>query len=285
MQRALATSLPHCYPLTMRLLVPLVSVFLFFSSSALADTVVGVEVAKPARKSFNQIDHSPWTTLLRKHVNKAGMVNYAAWKKSSADQATLKSYLVSLSAADKSIKSNRSARFAFWINAYNALTVYGILEKYPTSSIKNHTANVFGYNIWKDLYLRVGGGKFNLDTIEHKILRKMGDFRIHFAIVCASIGCPRLLNSAYEAATISTQLDRNARHFFSQPRHFRFDKSSSTFFLSSILDWFADDFGKSDEARLKAIAEYLPTQEQQDAARSGAVKIKHLKYDWSINKQ
>ena len=102
-----------------------------------------------------------------------------------------------LSQANPQAHSTRHAKLAFWINAYNAVTVHGILREYPTSSIRNHTAKLAGYNIWKDLQLAIGGRAYSLDTMEHMILRPEREPQIHFAIVCASIGLSRLLNEAY----------------------------------------------------------------------------------------
>ena len=125
-----------------------------------------------------------------------GMVNYAAWRGTDTDRKSLQNYLVRLSQASPAVKASRAGQLAFWINAYNATTIEGILQVYPTSSIRNHTAKVAGYNLWKDLPLLVGGKPHSLDAMEHQILRKMGEPRIHFAIVCASVGCPRLMNEA-----------------------------------------------------------------------------------------
>jgi hypothetical protein len=119
------------------------------------------------------------------------MVDYQAWKNSPDDLAALEKYLATLSRADTLAQASKAGKLASWINFYNALTVHGILEVYPTTSIRKHTAVAFGYNIWKDLLLPVSGAKHSLEDIEHKILRKMDEPRIHFAIVCASIGCPR----------------------------------------------------------------------------------------------
>ncbi len=173
---------------------------------------------------------------------------------------------------------------AFWINAYNAVTVRGILREYPTTSIRNHTAKIFGYNIWKDLLLVVGGRSYSLEDIEHKVLRHMRDPRIHFAIVCASKGCPRLRNEAYTAERLERQLDDNARHFFAQRQNFRYDPARRHFELSSILKWFGRDFGEDDRAVLRAIAPFLPESASQ-VASTGGVTVSYLTYDWSLNDQ
>jgi len=151
---------------------------------------------------MDQIDHRSWDALLKRYVNQRGNVDYQAWKQSAADQRALDAYLAHLSSANPNAQALGAAKLAFWINAYNAVTIKGILREYPTSSIRNHTAKLFGYNIWDDLLLTVGGKPYSLNHMEHEVLRKMGEPRIHFAIVCASISCPRLLNEAYTASRL-----------------------------------------------------------------------------------
>lgn len=248
-----------------------------------ADKHVGFKTS--ATISMDAIDHSAWDSLLQKYVNNSGMVNYAAWRKSPQSMSALNGYLNELSKAAPQGKASRPAKLAYWINAYNAVTIHGILDVYPTSSIRKHTPKVFGFNIWEDLHLYVGQKKYNLDSIEHKVLRKMGEPRIHFAIVCASIGCPRLMNKAFTKSNLSGMLNQNAKHFFSQNRHFKYDAAKGKFHLSEILKWFKDDFGDNKSARLKAIAPYLPSEAARNAANSGQVDIGYQKYNWKLNKQ
>lgn len=246
---------------------------------------VGHNVAANQRVSIDQIDHSRWDALLKKYVDQAGNVNYNAWKRSAQDTQQLDSYLAHLSQADPRSRASREATLAFWINAYNAVTIKGILREYPTTSIRNHTARVFGYNIWKDLLLVVGGESYYLEQMEHQILRKMKEPRIHFAIVCASTSCPKLRSEAYRGETLDAQLAANARDFFKNPSNFRHDPSDRRFYLSSILSWFAKDFGTDQAAQLRAIAPYLPTPATQQAASNNAVRISYLVYDWGLNDQ
>jgi hypothetical protein len=174
---------------------------------------------------------------------------------------------------------------AFWINAYNAVTIHGILREFPTTSIRNHTAKVFGYNIWDDLLLPVGGRTYSLNQMEHDVLRKMGDPRIHFAIVCASIGCPPLLNSAYLPSQLDKQLTANPKRFFADKQKFRYDTSRKTMQLSPILKWFSEDFGADRAAHLRTIAPFLPNQSAQALATGGEASISYLGYDWGLNDQ
>ncbi len=254
-------------------------VFLSFSSQAAIYLGQRVRATTP----LEQIDHSDWNHLLQKYVNQDGMVNYRAWHASASDRQALSTYLSHLSTGSVNSKASTDAKLAFWINAYNAVTIAGILREYPTTSIRNHTPRVFGYNIWKDLQLYVDGQPRSLNHIEHEILRKLNEPRIHFAIVCASISCPRLLNEAYTADRIQQQLDDNARDFFSRRQNFQ--HSDGQFQLSAILDWFGSDFGPTQAQRLKSIAVWLPTERAQQLADSGGVQVSYLDYNWKLNEQ
>ena len=180
---------------------------------SLAGQKVTLGRAVPANQfvSMDQIDHGIWDGLLKRYVDNHRNVAYARWKQSAQDTQALDSYLGILSAANPRGQASKEAKLAFWINAYNAVTVRGILREYPTTSIRNHTAKLYGYNIWDDLLLSVGGSSYSLNQMEHEVLRKMGEPRIHFAIVCASRSCPRLLNEAYAADTLDAQLTTNSK--------------------------------------------------------------------------
>lgn len=234
---------------------------------------------------MDQIDPCNWDALLKKHVDENGNVNYAAWKQSLVDVQTLDGFLAHLSTANPNVQAKPAAKLAFWINAYNAVTVRGILREYPTTSIRNHTAKLLGYNIWKDLLLTVGGKPYSLDQMEHEVLRKMGEPRIHLAIVCASRSCPRLLAEAYTADNLNEQLTLNTKVFFANPGNFRYDPARRTFQLSSILEWFGGDFGADQAAQLRTIAPYLPSREAYDAATANSVSVSYLDYDWGLNDQ
>lgn len=246
---------------------------------------LGKQLPAAKRVSFDQIDHSVWNKLLKRYCDQRGMVDYTAWKASSADRRSLDDYLASLSRADPSKPAAREAKLAFWINAYNAVTVEGILREYPTSSIRNHTAKVFGYNIWDDLLLAVGGQSYSLNQMEHEILRKTSEPRVHFAIVCASVGCPPLRDEAYVADRIDEQLTDNAKRFFADRSKFHADLRSRTISVSPILKWFAEDFGADQAAQMRSIAPYLPDKASQQLARRGQASVEYLDYDWSLNDQ
>ncbi|GAA5505768.1 DUF547 domain-containing protein [Novipirellula caenicola] len=271
---------PHAKTLAVALFVTLIGGLKGYAASPI---YVGTQVS--SHLSMDRIDHSHWNLLLRKYVDGNGMVNYKALKASGNDVQMLNRYLKQLSVAGVTTPASKDATLAFWINAYNALTVHGILREYPTTSIRNHTAKLWGYNLWKDLQLYVGGKPYSLEQIEHEVLRKMDEPRIHFAIVCASMGCPRLLNEAYVADRVQQQLELNTKDFFARTQNFQYDADRGEMELSAILSWFSEDFGKNQVAALQRIAPWLPTEEARDAALQNTTTVGYLEYDWNLNAQ
>ncbi len=266
-------------------LVTGVAVYLtLWSQEAYAKAPLGKKWPSSQLVSMDQIDHTPFDVLLKKHVDTDGYVNYKTWKSSSADHRALQSYLEMLGRASTKTRSSREAQIAFWINAYNAATIEGILQVYPTSSIRSHTARLAGYNIWKDLPLRVGGYAYSLEDMEHKILRRMWEPRVHFAIVCASVSCPRLKNEAYAAEKLEQQLRENTLDFFSRSQNLQVDCGSRTIYFSSILKWFSGDFGNSQADRLAYLKPYLPAAAKRLAANA-RTRVMYLNYDCNLTDQ
>ncbi|MCI0460108.1 MAG: DUF547 domain-containing protein [Gemmataceae bacterium] len=243
--------------------------------------LVGRPCTEPDRPSVGKVSHDAFDTLLQKYVDDHGMVTYARWKENTKDIAALDEYLESLSCVDLASPAATEERLAFWINAYNAVTLKGILREYPTTSIRNHTAKLAGYNIWKDLCLWVDGKEYSLEDIEHKVLRQMGEPRIHFALVCASRGCPPLANRAYTAAGLVEQLTANARRFFAQPTNFQTD--SRTVHVSQLLKWYGTDFAATPVEQLRLLRPYLPSAENLTWMDRGSFPVRYLDYDWALN--
>jgi hypothetical protein len=235
--------------------------------------------------ALDRISHEAWDRLLQRYVDATGGVDYAGWKASAADLAALDEYLDQLSRADPGRATPRAARLAFWINAYNAVTIRGILREYPTSSIQNHASWLGGYNIWRDLLVVVGSHTYSLGQIEHDILRPFDEPRIHFAIVCASRGCPRLRDRAYTPPNLEAQLQENAIAFFSDPSKLDFDSATGRLKLSPILKWYAADFGTTPTERLQKIAAYMPDGVARELSARRDMQIEYLDYDWRLNEQ
>ena len=258
---------------------------LFVGSSVQAEETAGQQWPANEQVSMDAIKHQAFDKLLKKYVNKDGRVNYRAWHENAADRQSLTNYLAQLSKANSNTPAQRNAKLAYWINAYNAVTIDGILRVYPTTSIRKHTSETGGYNIWKDLKLIVGDAKINLEDIENKVLRKMNEPRIHFAIVCASIGCPRLMNAAYMPDKLDQQLTVNAKDFFSRSQNLQVDTNSKTIKLSKILEWYGTDFGADVGTQVSALEKYWPAADVQALGAGGYSLGGYLPYDWNLNTQ
>lgn len=253
-------------------------------------------------QSFDH-DHKAWAVLLKKHVllidsGKASQVRYAGFQQ---DRAQLKSYLASLSKVSQTEFNawNKPQQMAFLINAYNAYTIEKILSRYPNIKSIWDFGKVFG-NPFKDKFFVLLGREFSLDMIEHETLRKAGNYdepRVHFAVNCASTGCPMLREEPYVAARLDAQLEEQTRRFLSDRSRNRYNAQDNALEVSEIFKWFSSDWssgyrgfdGKSPpmQSREQFFAKYaalladMPAQQQAIADRKAA--IKHLDYDWTLN--
>lgn len=247
--------------------------------------MVGRACPPPERRSMDEIDHSGWNRLLAEYVDDAGRVDYARWQRSSVDLQSLDDYLAELGRAEPSLPAAKAVRLAFWINAYNAVTVRGIVQVFPTPSIRRHTPIAFGFHIWHDLRLHVGDASYSLSQIEHEQLRPLGDCRIHFAIVCASMGCPQLRREAYVAPRIHAQLDEATRTFLADRCKCAPHPAAQRVAISQIFQWFQNDFGPTPQLALAALADYFPDEASRRAARDARWHVTYLDYDWRLNVQ
>jgi len=223
--------------------------------------------------------HAAWDGLLKKHVvvlpgGQASQVRYDGF---AADRKALKAYLEALSGVSRAQFDGwpRDERKAFLINAYNAFTVEKILTRWPDIRSIWDFGKIFG-NPFKDDFFRLLGGPMTLDGIEHGMLRKPGaydDPRVHFAVNCASIGCPMLREEAYVAARLDAQLEEQAVRFLSDRSRNRFRDGRLE--VSKIFDWFGEDF----EPRAKFFTRYRAAL----GYPGGDVPVDFLDYDWSLN--
>jgi hypothetical protein len=234
--------------------------------------------------SFDDVDHRIWDRLLERHVDGQGNVAYSAWNESPADMASLDGYLNELSRADPAREATREARLAFWINAYNALTVRGILREYPARGGQSQVVRKPGFNFWRDVRLQVAKEDYSLDEIEHKKLLPLREPRIHFAIVCGSRGCPPLRNRAYAGPELERQLGDNARRFFADPLKIDYDRTTGRLRLSPILKWHLRDCGENEDELLDRISAYFP-KEISAQFHHDRPRLEYLDYDRDLNEQ
>lgn len=224
------------------------------------------------------ISHKSFDALLQKYVDEAGLVNYKGLK---AERVKLKSYLSLLEANPPKASWTRDQKLAYWINAYNAFTLELILEHHPINSIKDIGATIkipFVNTPWDIKFINIGDEEYDLNNIEHGIIRKEFDEpRIHFALVCAAVSCPKLQNRAYEPQKLDQQLTNAATEFLADPAKNEF-KNSNQATLSKIFNWYGGDF-KNNSTLIEYINQYSPTKLSKGA------EIDWKDYDWALNEQ
>ena len=209
--------------------------------------------------------HSLWSTALKEHVDEAGHVNYTKWKE---DTTLLDDYITSLEENPPAEFWSRNDSLAYFINAYNAVTVKLILDHYPLKSIRKLITP------WRFKRFELEREKISLNHIEHQILRKMNEPRIHFAINCASASCPKLFNIAFYAHTMEEQLEEATTLFINDPLRNQLSKKEMA--ISRIFQWFASDFGTKKERHV-FIRKYATQPIDKNA------KVRFLNYDWQLN--
>ena len=271
-------------------------------STLLASIICCVEAlgAEPVKEAFN---YDNYADILRSYVDNKGMVNY---KQLKANRAKLDTFSRELSKFDAQtyMKWNNNDKIAFWINAYNGLTLKAIIDNYPIKSSffksriypKNSIRQISG--VWDKKKYTVMGNTRTLEHIEHEILRKQfKEPGIHVALVCAAMGCPPLPNKPYVGDKLEEQFDDQTRRFLSDPKKYNIDRKGGKVSLSPIFKWFGSDFiGKYGMEKTlprlseneTAVINYLSRileKDSRDYLVKGNFKIKYLSYDWSLNEQ
>jgi hypothetical protein len=216
--------------------------------------------------------HADFSRMLAAHVDK-GHVNYPG----IAADARLAEYLQTLDRVKADDLESREERLAYWINAYNAFAIKGILDGSSPSTFFGR----IGY--FKSDEYRLGGESIDLYDLERKLLVPQGEPRIHFAINCASRSCPVLRSEAYTAKTLERQLEESAEDFINDPGRNRFDRENKVAYLSMIFDWFEEDFTTDDGAVLDYVARYVNDPVLAEELRNGSYRVEHLDYDWNLN--
>lgn len=222
------------------------------------------------------ITHELWTEILQKHVSENGDVDYKGIK---ADSVQFNKYIDLLSSGHPNEKHwTRNEQLAYWINAYNAYTVQLILDNYPVKSIKDiKSGQPFLSDTWTIEFINIEERTYNLNNIEHGIIRP--DFkepRIHFAVNCASISCPKLRNEAYTADKLEQQLTEQTEEFLRTASKNKF-YSADKIKVSKLFDWFKGDFKDAAPTVIDFINKYAPIQVNKNAT------VEFMDYDWNLN--
>ncbi|WP_299338787.1 DUF547 domain-containing protein [uncultured Psychroserpens sp.] len=212
------------------------------------------------------ISHDTWNTLLQKNVSDQGNVNYKGFK---TDISAFNSYLTLLSENPPETSWTKDETLAYWINVYNAFTVKLILDNYPVKSIKDINGP------WNHRFINIGEKWFTLNDVEHRIIRKMDEPRIHFTLVCAAVSCPKLYNKAFTAKTLEADLDKLTRAFLSDPS--KNELSENSIKLSRIFKWYGGDFKTNGNSLIDFLNQY------SEVTISSRAKKSYKDYNWDLN--
>lgn len=226
------------------------------------------------------VDYAGWGSFLRRYGSTLpdGRTVLGYGRVTRADKAALSAVVDRLEAVDVD-RLSKPQQFAYWINLYNAATIEVVLKAYPTKSILNIHDGFLPTGPWDRKVLRVKGVALSLNDVEHHILRPIfRDPRVHFAVNCASVGCPNLALAPYEAATLGEQLDAAARNYVNAPRGFALKRGRLV--ASRIFDWYGGDFGGV--PGVLAFARRFAAS-QTATILSGRKTIDGYDYDWSLN--
>jgi len=256
--------------------------------AAIAAPPAGAEEAVTARfRTFDRasrlrVDHGPFDRLLADYVversDGSTLVDYAGFK--GEGRARLAAYVAALSKVDTDALG-RAEQFAFWVNLYNAATLAVVLDHFPVASIRDIDISPgFADGPWGRKVVSVAGVELSLDDIEHRILRPIWrDARIHYAVNCASIGCPNLRRRAFRGAGLDDALDQAARDYVNSPRGVVVEKGAVA--ASALYRWYARDFGASAKAVLDHIRRYAGPALR--ARLEGKSYVSGYAYDWRLN--
>lgn len=227
------------------------------------------------------VDHTVWVQILGRYVQTApdGINRFDYVHVTKADRTLLKSYLKTLQSIDP-LHLDAAEQHAYWIDFYNALTVDVILDHYPVKSILDISSGLFSFGPWDMKLVTVDGRRLSLNNIEHDILRAdWHDPRVHYALNCASLGCPNLQPVPYTGRDLDAQLDAAARAFVNHPRGVAIRHGRLT--VSKIYQWYAKDFGGTNKAIVAHIRRYAAP-----ALAAQLAQISHIQkyqYDWTLN--
>ena len=227
-------------------------------------------------------DYGPWADFLSKWLRQPSdgvtRVDYAGAVAANA-RAPLKAWLDQTQKIDPTTLSS-SAAFAWWTNLYNAATIDLVLKEYPVRTILQIEGGLFNTGPWDEKILSVNGEALTLNNVEHGILRPIwNDPRVHYAVNCASIGCPNLKATPWTSATLESDLEAGAKAYVNHPRGAQVENGQLV--VSKIYDWFEVDFGGSTKGVLDHLRQYAEGQLAKRLANIG--RISNSRYDWNLN--
>jgi len=244
------------------------------------DVDLAKHFAPNAEQLTIDIVNDDWTRILQSYIRESDGVNLFGYVKvTDEDRAALGRYVAYLASLDVS-SLTAGQQFSFWTNLYNSLTILVILDEYPVESIRDISSSLLQRGPWKKKLVTVDGIELSLDDIEHEILRPIfNDNRVHYAVNCASIGCPNLQRLAFSHETLDDMLDKAAREYINHPRGVTIDQNR--LMASSLFKWYADDFGKGHQGVIDHLKLYA--NDELAAGLEAFSRISSYAYDWDLN--
>jgi len=236
-----------------------------------------------ARGEAFDLSYNEWSQWLKAYAKVQGPVTSLNYKEAQKNRKTLDALVGQFEGVLKNTFDSwgEKDRLAFLINAYNVFTVKLIVDNYPVKSIKD-LGSLFK-SPWKKKFFKLFGEEETLDGIEHERIRKnFKEPRIHFAVVCASKGCPALKGEAYVGARLNDQLEESLRNFLKDETRNRWDEKNNVLYISKIFKWYADDFKNASGSVPAFLAPRMAASEAQEKLFTQA-KVEFLDYDWSLN--
>ena len=245
-----------------------------------ADADLVAHFSANAEQMTIDIINDDWNRILATYIRAKDGINLFGYSQvADEDRAALNGYIDYLASLQVS-SLTASQQFAFWTNLYNALTIKVILDEYPVESIKDISSGLFRSGPWKQKLVAVDGIKLSLDDIEHEILRPLfKDNRVHYAVNCASIGCPNLQQTAFSHETLDEMLDDAARQYINHPRGATTDQGRLV--VSSIYKWYTEDFGNDQQGVIEHLLLYADSELAAELEEHN--RISNYRYDWDLN--
>jgi len=230
------------------------------------------------------VDEDRLNSLLERYVSPEGKVNYSSLE----EERTVENYVTWLESFDLKNLKTRNEKLAFWINAYNMLTIYGVLtqlKKNPDFAKKGNKSAVERFRFFWWTRYQIGRKRYSLYQIENKILReKFSEPRIHFALNCASQSCPVLKDGLYSGENIDEELETAAALFIRSPKGTRLDRENKVLYLSPIFEWYKKDFERASGTVIEFVKRYLKEEDRSFIEENiSEIEAIYQEYDWGLN--
>lgn len=258
----------------MRRLTPAVISMLasLFSLISLPTPVLAQDSARMSTREWETL----WTKVLADHADERGRINFIALKQNHADLDRVVAFVAAVDPASQPQRfSTRQSRLAYYINAYNALAMYGVVD----AGIPNSLGGLTKFTFFYMRTFTIGGKSTSLYSFENETIRPLGEERIHFALNCMVVSCPRLPRAAFTADKLDNQLNLASREFVNDPRKVRVDAARREVWLSAIFDFYTNDF----LARAPSLVDYINRHRVEQIPSD--FRVRFLDYDWTVNER